>query len=351
MDKEKLKLFTQKIFADMAGSMTAGLCYIGNKTGLFNAMAYKGALTLAQIIDESGLQPRYIEEWLNGMVCAGYLEYEPMAKTFTLPDEHAYLLASEGTDHFAGGLFHMVPSVLSVAPLVAQAFKQGGGVAFEHYHEELVEAIDLINRGNYANRLVSYWLKAIPNLFEKLEAGAYALDVGCGVGRISLTLAQAFPNSYFLGIDSHMQSIVTAQKNAEIQGLASNLQFSTQAIEELASDIKFDLITASDCLHDFTDPIAMLRAMHSCLKPDGVLFIIEPKVADDLENNCNTIATMLYGFSVFHCMTQSLAEGGAGLGACMGPKKTEELIRNAGFTSFEILDIKSQVNAFYVARV
>lgn len=350
MNKDTLKEFTQKIFDDMAGAMSAGLCYVGIKTGLFQVMAYKGPLTQMQIIHDSKLQPRYVEEWLNAMVCSGYLQYDPIARTYCLPDEHAYLLASEGTDHFAGGMFYMVPPSLSVAPAVAKAFETGGGVSFQDYPEELVDAIDLINRGNYERRFASYWLKAVPGLIEKLEEGACVLDVGCGVGRVPLTLAKAFPNSQFMGIDPHSHSIQQAIESCEQQELASRVKFSEKSLNQLDANSKFDLITVCDCLHDFSDPVNMLREMKKCLKPDGVLFIIEPKVADNLEDNCNSIATMLYGFSLFHCMTQSLAEGGLGLGTCMGPMKTEKLVRDAGYSHFEKLDIKSKVNLFYVAK-
>lgn len=350
MNKDTLKAFTQKIFDDMAGAMSAGLCYVGIKTGLFQMMAHKGPLTQAQIIQDSTLQPRYVEEWLNAMVCSGYLEYNSVERTYCLPDEHAYLLASEGSDHFAGGLFYMVPAALSVAPAVANAFKHGGGVSFQEYPEELVDAIDLINRGNYEQRFASYWLKSIPGLVEKLEQGASVLDIGCGVGRVSLALAKAFPNSNFMGIDSHSSSIHQAIENGEQQELISRVTFSEKPLNQLDAKGKFDLITVCDCLHDFSDPILMLQEMKACLKPDGMLFIIEPKVADNLEDNCNAIATMLYGFSIFHCMTQSLAKGGLGLGTCMGPLKTEQLVRDAGYSHFETLDIKSKVNLFYVAK-
>jgi len=348
MNKDKLNAFTNKIFDDMAGAMSAGLCYLGHKTGLFNYMAHKGPLTLEQVVAESSLTPRYVEEWLKGMVSAGYIEYEPSQQTYILPEEHAYLLASEGTDHFAGGLFHMVPSSLAVAPRVAEAFHQGGGVSFDEYHEEIVDAIDLINQGNYERRFVSYWIKSIPGLTEKLEQGATALDIGCGVGRVSMTLAKAFPNSRFIGIDSHRASIDKAISLAESSGIITNIQFSTKQLNELDSRQQFDLITLCDCLHDVANPVEILMNIKSKLKPDGVLFIIEPKVADNLEDNINSISTMLYGFSVFHCMTQCLADGGEGLGTCMGPAKAESLVKEAGFNSFEILEIKSQVNLFYL---
>ena len=346
MDKNRVKSFTGQVFRDMAGAMTAGLGYIGVRTGLFRAMQGRGAMSLEQVVEASGLQRRYVEEWLKGMVCAGYLDYDPDPVTYLLPDEHAFLIASDGTDHFAGGLFGMATSMLSVAPRVAVAFKEGGGVPFEDYGEEAVTAVDLANRGNYQNKLVSYWLPTMPDVVQKLEQGARALDVGCGTGHVSIVLSEAFPKSEFVGVDLDHESIARADRNAEEKRLTDRVRFAQTPIDALGSE-GFDLITACDCVHDFSDPLNTLSAIRSQLKPGGTLFVIEPKAADRLEDNCHPIGTMFYGFSVFHCMTQSLANDGPGLGTCMGPVRTEALMREAGFSRFEVLPIKSQVNLFY----
>lgn len=146
----------------MAGAMTAGMVYVGTQTGLFRAMQGKGAMRLDAVVRDSGLQARYVEEWLKGMASAGYLDYDPTAQTFTLPEEHAYFLASEGSDHFVGGLFAMVPPLLRIAPRVARAFGEGGGVAFGEFGADCVDALDLINRGQYEQRFADYWLRALP---------------------------------------------------------------------------------------------------------------------------------------------------------------------------------------------
>ena len=350
MEKERVKAFADKVFGDMAGAMTSGLGFVGVKTGLFRAMAGKGALTLEAIVRMTNLQPRYVEEWLKGMVCAGYLEYESTAGTYRLPDEHAFLLASEGTDHFMGGLLCMAPVLLRVAPRVAVAFEKGGGVPFEDYGADGVEALDLINRGQYEQRFAGHWLKSLPAVVERLEAGGRVLDVGCGVGRVALTLAKAFPQATIMGLDPDRESIRQANTAAAAEGLSARVRFLARSTGELGSEEKFDLITACDCVHDFAAPVETLKAIRGLLKPDGVLLVIEPKAADRLEDNRNSIGTMYYGFSVFHCMTQSLAQGGPGLGTCMGPARAKALLQDAGFTRFEILDIKSQVLAFYAVR-
>ena len=329
----------------MAGAMTAGMVYVGTQAGLFRAMQGKGAMRLDAVVRDSGLQPRYVEEWLKGMASAGYLEYDPKAQTFTLPEEHAYFLASEGSDHFVGGLFAMVPPLLRIAPRVARAFGEGGGIAFDEFGPDCVEALDLINRGQYEQRFADYWLKALPQARERLEAGGRALDVGCGSGRVCIALAKAFPAAEIVGIDPDAESV----RRAKAAG-AKNIQFLVQTTSAVKRGTGFDLVTLCDALHDLAAPLAVLREIRALLKPEGTLFIIEPRAADRLEDNRNPVATTFYGFSLFHCMTQSLACGGPGLGTCLGPAATEKLVREAGFARFEKLDIKSLTNLFYAAR-
>ena len=350
MDKDKVKAVADQVFGDMAGAMTAGLCYIGTTTGLFDAMAGKGPMTVAAVIAASGLHPRYVDEWLKGMTAARYLDYDPAAQTFTLSDEHAYFVASEGSDHYVGGLFAMAAVLLRVAPRVARAFREGGGVPFEDYGEEGVVALDMVNRGQYEQRFASYWLKALPEAAAALERGGRALDVGCGAGRVCIALATAFPAAVVVGLDPDGESIAQASAAAAAAHVEDHVRFLAQRTGEVDRGEGFDLITACDCIHDFAQPVQTLAEIRSLLKPDGALFIMEPKVADKLEDNRNDMATMFYGFSVFHCMTQSLAQGGPGLGTCMGPAETEALVRSAGFTQFERLNLKSQAFLFYAAR-
>jgi ubiquinone/menaquinone biosynthesis C-methylase UbiE len=346
MDREKTKLVAEKLFRDMAGAMTAGMVYVGTHTGLFRAMQGKGAMRLDEVVRESRMQARYVEEWLKGMASAGYLAYDPEVETYALSDEHAYFLASEGSDHFAGGMFEMVPVLMRVAPKVAQAFEHGGGVAFEEFGPDCVTALDLINRGMYEHRFTDYWLKPLPEVVAKLQAGGRMLDVGCGSGRVCIAFAKAFPKADIFGIDPDAESI----KRAREAGAGLNIGFTATTTASFDDATGFDLITICDCIHDLAEPVKTLKEVRALLKPEGTLFIVEPKAADRLEDNLNPVATMFYGFSIFHCMTQSLARGGPGLGTCMGPGTTEKLLRDAGFTRFRLLDVKSQVNLFYAAQ-
>ena len=341
VDKEKTRQAIDQVFRDMAGAMAAGMALVGTRTGLFRAMAGKGAMTLDQVAQASGLQRRYVEEWLRGMASAGYLDYSPARETYELAEEMAYFVASDGSDHFVGGMWEMVPPLLRVAPQVAGAFAQGGGVRFEEFGPDCVNALDLINRGQYEQRFADYWLKALPEVVARLRAGGRVLDYGCGSGRVAIAIKKAFPAAQITGYDVDAQSIARAREAAK----ALQIGFGTEK-----PGGQFDLVTICDCIHDLAAPVATLREIHGLLKGDGMLFIVEPKAADRLEDNRNPVATMFYGFSLFHCMTQSLARGGPGLGTCMGPARTEKLLREAGFRDFRTLDIKSMTNLFYAAK-
>ena len=344
MDREKTKAALDQVFRDMAGAMSAGMAFVGARTGLFRAMHGKGAMRLDDVVRASRLEPRYVEEWLKGMSSAGYLDYDPQSGTYTLSEEMGYFAASEGSDHFVGGMWEMVPALLRQAPSVAEAFAKGGGVPFEAFGADCVQALDLINRGQYEARFVDYWLQALPETINALKTGGKALDFGCGSGRVCIALAKAFPEASISGVDVDAGSIGRAQEAAKREGVQVDFRVGDPAPGA------YDLVTLCDCLHDLAAPVPILQGIHRSLKPHGALFIIEPRAADRLEDNRNPVATMFYGFSLFHCMTQSLARGGPGLGTCLGPAGTEKLVREAGFHEFRPLEIKSMTNLFYVAR-
>lgn len=351
MDKQRIMDFAAAVNATMAGAMTAGMGYLGVRTGLFEAMAGAGSIGADALAAKTGLAPRYVEEWLRGMTASGWLEHDETdgGTHFRLPDEHAFLLASEGTDHFMGGLLLSAPPLIGQAPAVARAFRDGGGVSFADFDEEWIEAMDVMNAGTYRERLAGYWLVQMPDIVARLQAGGRVLDLGCGVGRIPLALAEAFPAAEIIGIDLDEGSIARARDAARAAG-ATGLQFVAGPVEALPREPGFDLAVLADCLHDLSDPLAVLREIRARLAPGGALFVMEPKAADDMAGNINAMGALYYGFSLFHCMTQSLASGGPGLGTCMGPKKTMELLREGGFAQVEQLAIKSQTNLFYAAR-
>lgn len=349
MDKERTRRFAELVYRDMAGAMAIGMGYLGFRNGLFEALADGRPTTAAALAERTGLVLRYLEEWLAGMAAAGWLEHDPGDDTFRLPEEHAYLLASKGSDHFMGGLFLAGPSLLALAPRVARAFREGGGVPPEAFDADWIEAVDLMNGGAYRERLASYWLAHVPQTRARLEEGGRVLDLGCGVGEAAMALARAFAKAEILGLDPDSRAIERARRTAAELGLAG-LRFHEGTIEDLPPEPGFDLVLLLDCLHDLAAPEATLEAVRRRLAPDGVLFVMEPRAGDRIADNANPLGVVYYGFSLFHCATQSLARGGPGLGTCLGPARTEALLRAAGFGRVEELPIKSLTNRFHAAR-
>jgi len=349
MDKQRIGAFADSVYRDMAGAMAIGMGYLGLKSGLFAAMSDGEPVTAKALSAQTGLAPRYVEEWLNGMTAAGWLEHDEEAGTFSMPAEHGFLLASEGTDHYMGGLFLAGPSLLSQAPAVARAFRDGGGVAFDAFDDDWIAALDLMNGGAYRNRLASYWMKQLPDIDARLAAGGRALDVGCGVGKVSLALAEAYPKARITGFDPDAGSVAQARASAARAG-AGRVSFVEGLIGDLAPDPVFDFVGMFDCLHDLAEPEATLSEIRRRMAPSGAIMVMEPRSADRLEENAHPLGTVYYGFSLFHCMTQSLARGGPGLGTCMGPRRAMDLLRAAGFREVGELAIKSQTNMFFVGR-
>ena len=349
MDKQRIASFADTVYRDVAGAMTIGMAYVGLRTGLFSALAESGPVTATALAERAGLHLRYVEEWLNGMTAAQWLEHDEETGTFTLPDEHTFLLDSEGTDHYMGGLFLACHSLTKLAPQIVDVFRNGGGIPFDAFGPEWIEAVDLLNSGAYANRLASYWMAQIPDVAARLEEGGRAFDVGCGVGRAAMALGAAYPSAEILGVDMDTRSIAQARDAAEQAGL-SHVKFFEGSIADVSKGDGYDFATLFDCLHDLTEPVETLGQIRSLLKPEGALMVMEPMAADRLVDNINPLGAIYYGFSTFHCMTQSLAQGGPGLGTCLGPTRTLELLREGGFSHAEALPIKSQTNSFFVAR-
>ena len=349
MDKERIGKFANAVYRDMAGAMAIGMGYLGLKSGLFNAMKDGAPVMASELVEKTGLTARYVEEWLKGMTAAGWLEHDEKTGAFSMPAEHGFLLASEGTDHFMGGLFLAGPSLLSQAPKVARAFREGGGVHFAAFDDDWIKALDLMNGGAYQHRLADYWMKELPDIEDRLTNGGRALDVGCGVGKVSLALAEAYPEARITGFDPDKSSIALARRAAATAG-AGHVEFVEGLITDIAAEPVFEFAGMFDCLHDLSNPEETLTEIRQRMAPGGVLMVMEPRAADRLADNSNPLGTIYYGFSLFHCMTQSLAQGGPGLGTCMGPEKTMSLLRDAGFSDVNRLPIKSQTNMFFAGR-
>ncbi len=348
MDKDKSTRFMLKVVGDVATAMAAGLLLVGDRAGLFGHLQGAGPLSAAQLAERSGVRELYVQEWLAAMAGAGYVEYDAEADRFTLPDEHAQFLTDPCSEYYLGGLYGSVPGLLAMAPRLAEAFRSGSGISFEDFGAGMPQTLEVMNRPVYEARLVRHWLPALPGVVQRLEAGGRALDVGCGTGVVPLTLARAFPTATVAGIDLDRHSIEIARGYAREAGLEGRVSFNAQPVDELPEQPGWDFITTFDVMHDLTDPVAAMRRIRAALAEGGIYLMVEPKVADDLQANLgNPFARMFYGISCLHCVPQSLAQGGLGLGACWGEKRARALAAEAGFTRFQRLGLRTAGLVFY----
>jgi len=348
MDKEKSARFMSKLVGDVATAIATGLLQVGDRAGLLRAMAGAGPLTAAVLAERAGVRPRYVEEWLAAVAGAGYVEYDAATDSFLLPDEHAQFLVNPQAETYLGGLYNGLPALMAMVPKLADAFQSGDGIAFSDFGTGMPQLLEVMNRPVYEARLVKHWLPALPEVLRRLQAGGSALDIGCGTGVVPITLAKAFPSAQISGIDLDAHSIGIAQGYARDAGLGDRVQLSSRRIEDLPADARWDLISTFDVVHDLPDPVDALRRIRAALSEGGSYLMVEPRVADDLQTNlANPFARMLYGISCLHCVPQSLAQGGGGLGACWGEKRARALAAEAGFAHFERLPIRTAALAFY----
>lgn len=352
------KSIAERVADDIGGAFTVGLAYIGDKLGLFAALAALGPASSGALAQETGLDERYVREWCNAMVASRYIEHDPEARGYFITPEQSAALVDEGGPAFVGGAFQFALPSLLLAPQLIEVFKRGGGIPFAELAAEIPAAIDRMHRPWFDHLLVQQWLPGVPGLVEALERGIAVLDVGCGVGRSTVALGRAYPKSSILGIDLHGPSIGQARSLAREAGLP-NVRFSVRPMEETKAGNEadagalrpfgpFDLIVAIDCVHDMVAPIESLRAMGQGLSDRGRIFWSEPIGSAEPMENRHPQGKLRANLSPFHCLTVSLSSGGAGLGTIIGEAGARELAAQAGFTSFEKLAIASATQQFFL---
>jgi SAM-dependent methyltransferase len=377
------KPIAERVVDDVGGALTVGLAYIGLQLGLFSALAASGRTSSVALAQRIGLAERYVREWLKAMVASRYVEHDPEGGAYFMTPEQVAALVDEGARTFAAGAFQLALPSLLLTPRLLEVFQTGGGIPFGELPAEIPAAIARMHRPWFDHLLVKEWLAGAPDLIEALGGGISVLDVGCGAGRSTVAMAKAFPASRFRGIDPHEPSIAEARALASGAGLA-NLEFSARSIESLAGAFEslagafeslagafeslagaceslpggsgrgrpalFDLVVAIDCVHDMPAPVSGLRAMGAVLSPQGSLFWSEPTGSREPLENRNPQGKLRSNLSPFHCLTVSLAAGGAGLGTIIGEAGARELAAQAGFVTFEKLPIDSPAQQFFRLR-
>lgn len=333
INEEKLMAFLHRVVGDVGATVGLANARIGDRLGLYEAMADGAPVDSAELAARTGTVERYVREWLINQAAGGYVDYDPATGKYSMPYEHALALGDPGGPFAMGGAFQLILSAVKAEPRVAEAFRTGGGVLWGDHDAELFEGTERFFRPGYMRDLVANWIPALDGVRAKLEAGATVADVGCGHGASTILLAQAFPNSRFYGSDNHAPSIAEAIRAAREAGVDDRVSFEVCEGSAVA-DRRYDLVAYFDCVHDMGDPLGALRRAAATLKDDGTIMCVEPAGGERVEENFNPVGRVYSGASVLVCTSNALAAGGPGLGTIVPDSRLRSLFSEAGFSRF-----------------
>ncbi len=333
MDQAKLESFLGKAVGDFGAAISAALVVIGDKLGLYKAMAGSGPVTSAELASRTGTHERYVREWLVNQAAGGYLEYDPKTGGYSLSPEHAAALADDNSPFFVGGGFQVITAMIKANDRILDAFRTGEGMFWGEHHHDLFDGTERFFRPGYAANLVQSWIPALEGVHRKLESGATIADVGCGHGASTVIMAQAYPNSRFFGFDNHAPSIVHARKAAFAAGVADRVTFDIAGATNFPNS-GYDFVTFFDCLHDLGDPIGSLRRARETLNQGGCVMIVEPMAAETVEGNLNPVGRVYAGASVLCCTPNAIASGQTALGTIASEEQLRKVAADAGLTKF-----------------
>ena len=332
INEAKLEAFMGQAVADMGAIISAPLFLIGEKLGLYKAMAHAGPLTSEEVAERSGAAERYVREWLRNQAAGGYITYDAEEDRYTLPDEHALALADEDSPFYILGVYDSIASLYADEDQILEAFRSGRGMGWHEHDHRLFRGTERFFRPGYRGNLVSGWIPALDGVEAKLERGAKVADVGCGHGASTIIMAEAFPNSQFVGFDYHEASIERAAEAAEEAGVGDRISFEVAAAKDYPGS-GYDLVCVFDCLHDMGDPVGAAAHVRQTLDGGGTWMIVEPFANDRVEENLNPVGRIFYGASTVICTPASLAqEVGLALGAQAGQARLTEVLSEGGFT-------------------
>lgn len=349
LDQAQAKAFAERMIDVLNSGALSLMLSIGHKTRLFDIMAALPLSTSEQIAQAAGLNERYVREWLGAMVTGRIMEYDAARGVYHLPAEHtAYLTRAVGPNNLALPQQY-IALLASVQEEIVECFFKGGGVPYSSFRqfqrlmaEESAQVVD-------AN-LLQTTLPLIPGLVEQLQAGIDVADIGCGSGHAINVMAQAFPNSRFVGYDISYEGIAAAQAEARQLGL-TNTRFQVQDASRLDAPSSYDLITAFDTIHDQARPTEVLNEIAKALRPQGIFLMVDIAASSYLHENLDhPLAPFLYTVSCNHCMTVSLALDGEGLGTVWGEQKARQMLHDAGFTQIDVKSVEGDIlNIYYIA--
>jgi SAM-dependent methyltransferase len=359
IDQNKIQQFMNKAVGDIAGSSTAMLVIIGERLGLYRAMAKENSpISVKELADKTGTVERLVSEWLANQVASGYIEYDPSSRKYRLPPEHALALADENSPIYLQGIFKAIKSYFKDEEEFLKMFRGERNLSWMDHNPFMAEGFAEFFKSGYIGNLINSWIPALDNgkVLEKLKKGAKVADVGCGFGITTLMMAKAYPNSTFIGFDFHKESIEKANASAKKEN-ANNVKFEVSSASEFPGS-GYDFVTFFDCLHDMGDPVGALTHTINVIKKDGdgqdsssggTCMIVEPFAQNKLENNVNPVASTFYAASTLICVPNSLAFNGPALGAQAGENRIKDVAMKSGFTRFKRV-CETPLNIVYEAK-
>jgi SAM-dependent methyltransferase len=334
IDGAKLEAFVFRAVDEVGATLNAALVVMGDKLGLYRALAGAGPLSPEELAQRTGTAERYVREWLCNQAAGGYVEYDPATGRYTLPPEQAVALTDADSPAYLPGFFQIAIGSVLDSPRITEAVRTGDGIGWHDHVHDVHEGCERFFRPGYNANLVSSWLPALEGVVEKLERGARVADIGCGHGASTILMAKTYPNSTFIGSDYHGGSIETARQRADEAGVGDRVTFEVAPAAGYSGK-GYDFVTMFDCLHDMGDPAGAARHVHDTLAADGTWMIVEPAAGDRVEDNLNPVGRAYYGFSTLLCTPASLSQDvGLALGAQAGEARIRDVVTAGGFTRF-----------------
>ncbi|HEX8634273.1 MAG TPA: class I SAM-dependent methyltransferase [Pyrinomonadaceae bacterium] len=333
INEEKLNQLLGKFVADFGAAFHAGLVVIGERLGLYKALA-AGAMTSAELAERTGTDERYVREWLNSQAAGEYVQYDPPTGRYSLSEEQAFALADEKSPAYLPGAFLLAVSALRAVPQITERFRTGEGFGWHEHDHGLFRGTELFFRPGYAANLTSSWIPSLDGVEAKLKSGAKVADVGCGLGASTILMAQTYPSSTFIGYDYHDGSIEMARQRAEEAGVSDRVKFEVARAKDYPGT-GYDFVAFFDCLHDMGDPRGAAAHVRESLAPDGTWMVVEPFAGDKVEDNLNPVGRIYYSASTLLCTPASKSqEVGLALGAQAGEARLREVVTGGGFGQF-----------------
>lgn len=366
VDPEVLEQLVGQVISDIGGALTVPVALIGDRLGLFADLASDGPATPAALAERTGLAERYVREWLLAMAAAGYVTYDggeagaanpdsASAGRYRLSPEQAEAFTNPDSPAYLAGAFQNLSAATRVVDRLTEAFRTGEGIGWHEHHDDMFVGTERFFRPSYLANVTSSWIPALDGMEQRLAAGVLVADVGCGFGASTIIMAMAYPESTFVGVDSHRPSIEMARERAAEAGVADRVGFRVAGASDLATPDAtsgqagggYDLITFFDCLHDMPDPLGALRAARGALAGDGRVMLVEPMSWDRVADALNPLGRLLAGASLMVCLPSGLsAPPATGLGNQAGPRRTCALANEAGFTRARVAT-SSEFNLIY----